>query len=102
MRVRGAAATVAGITMLGCFSLSAQEIDLTSLKCKDFIRAPQEQVSSIMLWLGGYYTDEDDTPIINLARLKNKETQLRQYCLDNQGLLLLEASEIFMDKKYHN
>jgi hypothetical protein len=57
---------------------------------KDFIRAPQ------------YYNYEDDTPVINLARLKNKETQLRQYCLDNQNLLLLEASEIFMDKKYHN
>jgi hypothetical protein len=42
MRVRSAAAAVAGMMMFGCFSLSAQEIDLTSLKCKEFIRTCQQ------------------------------------------------------------
>jgi hypothetical protein len=54
-----------------------------------------------MLWLSGYFTYEDDPPIINLSKIGNKENQLKQYCADNPLLPLLEASEIFMDKKYN-
>jgi hypothetical protein len=92
----------AGITILACVQAGAQEINMASLKCKDFTAGSQEQATSIMFWLSGYYTYEDDTPLINLSQLKRKENQLRQYCQDNQDLPLLEASEIFMDKKYHN
>jgi hypothetical protein len=92
----------AGITILACVQAGGQEINMGSLKCKDFTAGPQEQTTSIMFWLSGYYTYEDDAPLINLSQLKRKENQLRQYCQDNQDLPLLEASEIFMDKKYHN
>ena len=54
-----------------------------------------------MLWLSGYFTYEDDPPIINFSKISNKENQLKQYCADNPLLALLEASEIFMDKKYN-
>ena len=54
-----------------------------------------------MLWLSGYFTYDDDVPIIDISKIKNKENQLKQYCADNQDLTLLEASEIFMDKKYN-
>jgi hypothetical protein len=102
MRARTVIGLVAGLIISACLEVGAQEIDMTSLKCKDFTGGPQDQATSIMFWLTGYYTYEDDAPVINLARLKSKQNQLRQYCLDNESLPLLDASEIFMDKKYHN
>ena len=79
----------------------AQDIDMTSLKCADFVKGNQETVTNIMLWLSGYFTYEDDPPIISLSKISSKENQLKQYCADNLLLPLLEASEIFMDKKYN-
>jgi hypothetical protein len=102
MRARTVVALIAGLVMSGCLEAGGQEIDMASLKCKDFTGSLQDQATSIMFWLNGYYTYEDDAPVINPTRLKSKENQLRQYCLDNESLPLLDASEIFMDKKYHN
>jgi len=79
----------------------AQEIDMKVLNCSDFVKSNQEAVTKIMLWLSGYFTYEDDPPIIDLSKIRNKESQLKQYCADNPLLPLLEASEIFMDKKYN-
>ena len=90
-----------GFVLFASPSSSGQEIDMTSLKCTDFVKSNQETATNIMLWLSGYFTYEDDPPIINLAKIGNKENQLKQYCADNPHLPLLEASEIFMDKKYN-
>jgi hypothetical protein len=90
-----------GFVLFASPSSSAQEIDMRSLKCTDFVKSNQETATNIMLWLSGYFTYEDDPPIINLSKIGNKESQLKQYCADNPLLSLLEASEIFMDKKYN-
>jgi acid stress chaperone HdeB len=99
------ARTVVNLTisfmLIAPLSSQAQEIDMTSLKCREFVNSKQETATNIMLWLSGYFTYEDDAPIINISKIKNKENQLKQYCADNQDLTLLEASEIFMDKKYN-
>jgi hypothetical protein len=98
--------TTATIVALGLVSIAppssfAQEIDMKVLNCGDFVKSSQEAVTKIMLWLSGYFTYEDDLPIIDLSKIANKENQLKQYCTDNPLLPLLEASEIFMDKKYN-
>jgi hypothetical protein len=77
-----------------------QDIDLASLKCGEFIKGDAEATTKIMFWLGGYYTYEDDSAVIGVGKLKDKERQLKQYCTENQGIPLITASEIFMDKKF--
>jgi len=94
-------AAALGFSLMVPASCPAQEIDLTQLKCTDFIKSNQQTVASIMFWLSGYYTYEEDPPIINTSSIAAKESQVRQYCADNPLLPLLEASEIFMDKKYN-
>ena len=83
-------------------SAGPQDIDLNALKCGDFIKSDPEAARRIMFWLAGYYTYEDDTAIIAVGKLDGKERQLIQYCADNQNLSVLDASGIFMDKKYNN
>ncbi len=53
-----------------------------------------------MFWLGGYYTYEGDSPMINMNKLKDKEQQIKAYCADNTSMGLIAVSDIFMDKKY--
>jgi hypothetical protein len=80
--------------------VAVQDIDLASLKCGEFIKGDAEATTRIMFWLGGYYTYEDDSAVIGVAKLKDKERQLKQYCADNSAIPLITASEIFMDKKF--
>jgi hypothetical protein len=80
--------------------IGVQDIDLGSFKCGDFIKGDAEATTRIMFWLGGYYTYEDDSAVIGVAKLKDKERQLKQYCADNSAIPLITASEIFMDKKF--
>jgi hypothetical protein len=93
------AATVA-VAAIGPLSASAQNIDLSSLKCSDFLSSDQDTATKIMFWLGGYYTYEDDLPIINMNKLKDKEQQIKAYCADRTSMALIAVSDIFMDKKY--
>ena len=90
-----------GLILIASPPSLAQEIDMTALKCADFVKGNRETITSIMLWLSGYYTYEDDPPVISLSRISSKENQLKQYCADHPALPLLDASEIFMDKKYN-
>jgi hypothetical protein len=82
--------------------IAPQDIDLNVLKCGDFIKSDPEAARRIMFWLGGYYTYEDDMAVIAVGKLDGKERQIKQYCADNQNLSVLDASGIFMDKKYNN
>jgi len=81
---------------------AVQDIDLNALNCGDFLKSDPEAAKRIMFWLAGYYTYEDDTAIIAVGKLDGKERQLKQYCADNQSLSVLDASAIFMDKKFNN
>jgi hypothetical protein len=101
MFARTVIAAALGLVLVAPPSGFAQEIDIASLKCADFVKGNHETATNIMLWLSGYFTYEDDPPIINISKISNKENQLKQYCADNPLLPLLEASEIFMDKKYN-
>jgi hypothetical protein len=41
-------------------------MDVTKIRCKDFIASPKDQIAIILAWLEGYYTKESDPPIISL------------------------------------
>ena len=83
-------------------SSPVQDIDLAILQCAEFLRSDAVITRSIVLWLAGFYTYEDDPTIISRAKLEEKERQIRQYCSEHQGLPLISVAEIFMDKKYTN
>lgn len=78
----------------------AQETNLASLKCADFLALNPQGSLSIMTWLMGYFTYEDDPTVIDMAKEKINETQIRQYCGDHKDFQLMDAAAIFMDKKY--
>jgi len=101
MRARTVIAVALGVVLMAPAPGRTQEIDMMQLTCTDFAKSSRETATNIMHWLSGYFTYEDDPPVINISRIANKENQLKQYCADNPLLPLLDASAIFMDKKYN-
>jgi acid stress chaperone HdeB len=94
------AAIVALSVVVPISALAQDDLELSSLTCSDFLSSDADTASKIMFWLGGYYTYEDDPPIIGLKRIEDRGQQIKQYCADHPSMTLLSASEIFMDKKY--
>jgi hypothetical protein len=91
---------IAGMIFFVSPASFAQETNLAAVKCGDFLALSPQDSARIMTWLMGYFTYEDDPTIIDMAKEKIEETQIRQYCSDHKDLGVMDAADIFMDKKY--
>jgi hypothetical protein len=76
----------------------AQALDLSALKCKDFVELPKDTVNAITLWLEGYLTDEADPTVVDLDQLKAKAERLAMLCGQNPDMSVLVAAEDVMGK----
>jgi acid stress chaperone HdeB len=89
-----------GATLLSSFVLasaaSAQVVDLSTIKCKEFIDSDKERISYIMMWLAGYYMDEEDPAVIDFDKMKAQTQKLVTYCGQNPTLGLITAAERVM------
>ena len=43
----------------------ADKLDLTQMKCSQFVQAGNESASAITAWLAGYYTDVTEAEVID-------------------------------------
>lgn len=76
----------------------AQKIDLTTMKCKQFTQASKENVSMIMTWLVGYYTEEGQPEIIDVEKVKEVGDKLSSFCSQNPNFGLTGAAEGLLSK----
>lgn len=77
---------------------NAQVVDLSTIKCKDFIELPKDTVNAITMWLDGYYTDEEDPAVVDFDKLKAKAEKLNAFCVQNPRMGLMTAAENVMSK----
>lgn len=76
---------------------SAQKLDLSTVKCKDFLESSKENIGLILMWLHGYYTDEDSAPIVDFDKMKSDGEKLGAYCATNPEAGLITAVEQVME-----
>jgi acid stress chaperone HdeB len=76
----------------------AQKLDLSTVTCKAFLESSKENMSLILMWLAGFYTDEDDPPIIDFDKMKVDAEKLADYCAKNPTSGLITAAEAVLDK----
>jgi acid stress chaperone HdeB len=76
----------------------AQVLDLSALKCKDFVELPKDTINAITLWLEGYLTDEGDPVVLDLDQMKAKAERLMTLCGQNPDMTVLAAGEDVMGK----
>jgi acid stress chaperone HdeB len=95
MRLLAAAAFAAA---LSATPAAAQKIDLSTITCKDFLESGQDNISYILMWLHGFYTSQDDPPIIDFDKMKERGGKLGEYCRANPGNGLITAAEAVIDQ----
>ncbi|HEY2134929.1 MAG TPA: HdeA/HdeB family chaperone [Xanthobacteraceae bacterium] len=95
MRLAFAAATA---MMLLVAPAATQVVDLSAVKCKEFNDSGKETVASIMMWLDGYFTSEDDPAVVDFNKMKQKGEKLGAYCAKNPAQGLLTAADEVMGK----
>jgi acid stress chaperone HdeB len=89
--VLAAAAMVAG-------AANAQVVDLSTIKCREFIELPKETATAITMWLDGYFTDEEDPAVVDLDKMRGKAEKLGAFCAANPKMSLMTAAENVMAK----
>ena len=76
----------------------AQQLDLATVTCKDFVTSDKETIGLILMWLEGYYSEQDAKPIVDFDKMKNDGAKLGEYCGKNPGHSLITAADEVMDK----
>jgi acid stress chaperone HdeB len=71
----------------------AQKVDLSTITCKQFLEMNRESVSLILMWMAGYYADQDAPPIVDFDKMKENATKLGGYCAKNPEVGLITAAE---------
>ena len=77
---------------------NAQAVDLSKIKCREFIELPKETANAITIWLDGYFTDEEDPAVVNFDKLKAEAEKLAAFCAQNPKMGLMSAAESVMVK----
>jgi acid stress chaperone HdeB len=90
-------ASVAAALALAAAPAAAQKIDLSTVTCKDFLASGQDNISYILMWLNGFYTGEDDPPIIDFDKMKERGGKLGDYCRAHPDNGLITAAEEVME-----
>jgi acid stress chaperone HdeB len=93
----GTFVAVAAAVLAGA-SADAQVVDLSTIKCKDFVELPKDTVNAVTMWLDGYYTDEEDPAAVDFDKLKAKAEKLGAFCVQNPRMGLMTAAESVMSK----
>jgi acid stress chaperone HdeB len=78
---------------------SADQLDLNTVKCKDFLQSSKENIGYTLAWLDGYYKNEDDPAVINFDKLKENAGKLGAYCAANPDIGVGTAAEQLFGKK---
>jgi hypothetical protein len=80
----------------GLFAASpafAQKVDMATIKCDEFIKAPSDFHGQVLMWLTGYMADEDADPVIDFDKMAENGKRLGAYCAQNPTSGLMTAAE---------
>jgi acid stress chaperone HdeB len=86
-------AVVAAALMSASLPASAQKLDLSTVKCKEFLGSGAENIAFIMMWMQGYYSDQEASPIVDFDKMKEDIGKLSEYCKANGDNGLITAAE---------
>lgn len=92
------ACALAILAALATGPAAAQKVDVSTIKCDEFIKSGKDTIGNLLMWLSGYYTGEDDEAIIDFDKMAADGEKLGKLCADNPALGLLTAAERIMSK----
>jgi acid stress chaperone HdeB len=76
----------------------AAKIDLSKMRCDEFLKSGKEDVGYTMAWLDAYYRGDDDPPIVDTDKLDADAKKLADYCAAHPNVRLITASDKVFEK----
>ena len=71
----------------------AEKFDLSTSTCKRFFEYDKDNLALLLVWLEGYYADQDADPVIDFDDMAVKSKKLAQFCVDNPTIGIITAAE---------
>lgn len=79
-------------------AMAADSLDLSAIKCQEFLGSGKDNISMIITWLDGYYKDQDDPPILDFTKFAADSEKLAKYCAENPSIGLITAADKTLGK----
>jgi acid stress chaperone HdeB len=98
MTVKILSVILAAVCLVATAPAQAQKLDLSTITCKQFLETNKDNIALILMWLEGYYADEDDPPIVDFDKMKTDAQALGEYCAKNPTVGLITAADEVVDK----
>ena len=94
------ATILAAALLLTASPLLAEDskIDMKKLSCKQFSGYDKDNMSIIMMWLEGYYTCDEEDPVIDFGKMAGDTAHLLVYCGDHPDDDIITAAEDVLGK----
>lgn len=96
---KAAIATSLALAIVLSFSFAAvapaqaQQLNLESLKCGEWLKAPKDTITVTLAWIDGYYKDEDADPVIDFDKLLKNSEKLAEACAKAPDRTLGDVAE---------
>ena len=55
-------------------------IEMSALKCGDYLEAPAERQEQFAAWMSGYFNAERNMPMVDLKRFATNKKKVEKYC----------------------
>jgi HdeA/HdeB family len=55
-------------------------IEMSALKCSDYLEAPAERQEQFAAWMSGYFNAERNMPMVDLKRFATNKKRVEKYC----------------------
>ena len=91
------AAFVAAGLIAAALPARADDIDMSSIKCSDFVSSKKDDIAIILAWLEGYYTKSK--PILYVDKMQKDAAALSEYCNKNKDDGLIKAADSVVQAK---
>jgi acid stress chaperone HdeB len=86
------------VTLWATFPAQAQkqQFDLSTVTCKQFFEYNKENLSLMLMWLDGYYAEDDAPPVVDFDKMGENSRKLGEYCGKNPSHSVITAADKVM------
>jgi acid stress chaperone HdeB len=96
--MRGLCTSVVALSFLLAGPALADEVDMSTISCKQFTDYDKDNTVLIVTWLEAYYLGENDPPILDFTKMADDNKKLQAFCTANPTVGLITATDKLMGK----
>jgi hypothetical protein len=91
-------ALLAAAMLVSAAPAQAQVVDMSQLKCEDFLKTGKDAIAYIVIWLDGYHMDQDASPVMDFGRIAAKVEKFGDFCTKNPSTTMSSAADEVLGK----